>query len=171
VGKSSLINVLVQRRNLARTGAMPGRTQSINFFSLNDRLHLVDLPGYGFARVPREVRQAWKPMVETYLRERKTLRAVVVILDIRRDPSGGDLDLLQWLHAYGVPAVVVLTKADKLSRQKARSRAGKLGRELEPLGAGKPVLFSARTREGRGDVWRRIEDAVGERPQRPVSSP
>jgi GTP-binding protein len=171
VGKSSLLNVLARRRNLARTGATPGRTQCINFFSLDERLHLVDLPGYGFARVPREVQQAWKPMVEAYLRERKTLRAVVVILDVRREPSGGDLDLLRWLQAYGVPAVVVLTKSDKLSRQKARSRAGKLGRELAPLSTGKPVLFSARTREGRGDVWRRIEEAVGETVQRPVSRP
>ncbi|MCF8060935.1 MAG: ribosome biogenesis GTP-binding protein YihA/YsxC [Deltaproteobacteria bacterium] len=171
VGKSSLINVLVQRRNLARTGSTPGRTQSINFFSLDDRLHLVDLPGYGFARVPREVQQAWKPMVEAYLQERKTLRAVVVILDIRRDPSGGDLDLLQWLRAYGIPAVVVLTKADKLSRQKAKSRAGKLGRELATLSAGRPVLFSAKSREGRGDIWRRIEEVVGKEAQRPVSKP
>ena len=171
VGKSSLINVLVQRRNLARTGSTPGRTQSINFFSLDDRLHLVDLPGYGFARVPREVRQAWKPMVEAYLRDREDLRAVVVILDIRREPSEGDLALLQWLRAYGVPAVIVLTKADKLSRQKAKSRAGKLGRELAAFSDGRPVLFSAKSREGRGDVWRRIEEAVGKGVQRPVSRP
>jgi GTP-binding protein len=171
VGKSSLINVLVQRRNLARTGSTPGRTQSINFFSLDDRLHLVDLPGYGFARVPREVQQAWKPMVEAYLQGRAALRAVVVILDIRRDPSRGDLDLLQWLRAYGVPAVVVLTKADKLSRQKAKSRAGKLERELAAFSGGSPVLFSARTREGREDVWRRIDEAAGEGGQRPVSKP
>ncbi len=171
VGKSSLINVLVQRRNLARAGATPGRTQAINFFSLNDRLNLVDLPGYGFARVPPQVREAWKPMVEGYLRDRKSLHTVVVILDIRREPSEGDLDLLHWLEAYGIPAIIVLTKADKLSRSKRTARAGKLGRELTGLSTGKPVLFSALTREGRSDVWKRINELVGEEIQRPVSRP
>lgn len=160
VGKSSLINTLVQRRNLARTGSTPGRTQAINFFALNDRVHLVDLPGYGFARVPPQVREAWKPMVEAYLRERTTLRAVVVILDIRREPSQGDLDLLHWLESYGIPAIIVLTKADKLSGGKKTSQAGKLGRMLTGLSSEKPVPFSARTREGRRDVWKRIEEAL-----------
>lgn len=171
VGKSSLINVLSERRNLARTGSTPGRTQAINFFSLDDRLYLVDLPGYGFARVPPQVRQAWKPMVENYLRVRKSLSAVVVILDIRREPSKGDLDLLGWLDAYGIPALIVLTKADKLSRPKRAARAGKLGRELADFSSGKPVLFSALNREGRNEVWQRIHDLIGEASQRPVSSP
>ncbi len=160
VGKSSLINTLVQRRNLARTGSTPGRTQAINFFALHDRSHLVDLPGYGFARVPPQVREAWKPMVEAYLRERTTLRAVVVILDIRREPSQGDLDLLHWLESYGIPAIIVLTKADKLSRGKRAAQAGKLERVLRGMSPEKPILFSARTREGRRDVWMRIEEAL-----------
>jgi len=162
VGKSSLINVLVNRRNLARTGSTPGRTQAINYFCLDDRLFLVDLPGYGFARVPKEVQKAWRPMVETYLKERSTLRSVVVILDIRREPAQGDRDLLQWLAAFGIPAIVVLTKADKLSRPKRASRAANLSKQLAGLAPGEPVLFSAKTREGREEVWRRIHAAVAE---------
>jgi len=162
VGKSSLINALVNRRNLARTGSTPGRTQAINFFCLDDRLFLVDLPGYGFARVPKEVQKAWQPMVETYLKERSTLRSVVVILDIRREPAQGDRDLLQWLAAFRIPAIVVLTKSDKLSRPKRASRAANLSRQLAGLAPGKPVLFSAKTKEGREEIWRRIQAAVAE---------
>ena len=161
VGKSSLINVLVNRRNVARTGSTPGRTQAINFFSLDDRLFLVDLPGYGFARVPPEVRQAWRPMVEAYLQERASLRSVVVILDIRREPSQGDRDLLEWLGAYGIPAILVLTKIDKLSRSKRAAQAASLARQLADLAPDRPILFSAKTREGREEVWRRIDEAVG----------
>ncbi len=161
VGKSSLINVLVNRRNVARTGSTPGRTQAINFFNLDDRLFLVDLPGYGFARVPPEVRRAWRPMVETYLQERSSLRSVVVILDIRREPSRGDRDLLEWLRAYGIPAILVLTKIDKLSRSKRAAQAAGLARQLADLAPDRPVLFSAKTREGREEVWRRIDEAVG----------
>ena len=100
VGKSSLINVLVNRKGIARTSSTPGRTQAINFFCLEDRLYLVDLPGYGFARVPLHIKKSWGEMVETYLRKRSNLMAVVVILDIRRELSAGDKDLLEWLHYY-----------------------------------------------------------------------
>jgi len=160
VGKSSLINTLVNRRNIARTGSRPGRTQSINFFDLQDRLRLVDLPGYGFARVPAHVQAAWRPMVETYLRERKNLRGVVVILDVRRDPAEGDIDLLTWLKTYGIPPVVVLTKIDKLSRSKRSARAAAVTRALSGIMEREPVLFSARTREGLHEVWRRIEEVL-----------
>jgi GTP-binding protein len=171
VGKSSLINVLVNRRNLARTGSTPGRTQAINFFSANNFLNLVDLPGYGFAKVPPRVRAAWKPMIENYLSHRGSLRAVVAILDIRREPSQGDLDLLGWLKAYEIQSIIVLTKVDKLARSKRMSRAGKLGRTLAGLSTGKPILFSALTREGRNDVWKRIHELTGEGIQRPLSRP
>lgn len=171
VGKSSLINVLVNRRNLARTGSTPGRTQAINFFSVSNFLNLVDLPGYGFAKVPPRVRAAWKPMIENYFSHRGSLRAVVAILDIRREPSQGDLDLLGWLKAYEIQSIIVLTKVDKLARSKRMSRAGKLGRTLAGLSTGKPILFSALTREGRNDVWKRIHELTGEGIQRPLSRP
>jgi GTP-binding protein len=160
VGKSSLINVLVKRKGLARTSSKPGRTQAINFFNLEDRLYLVDLPGYGFARVPLHVKKSWGEMVETYLGRRKNLKAVVVILDIRRDVSAGDKELLDWLNTYGKKSIVVLTKADKLSRQKCISRAKQIGNQLQEITSEKPTLFSAKTREGREEIWEKINAAI-----------
>ena len=160
VGKSSLINVLVNIKKLARTSSTPGRTRAINFFTVGDRMYLVDLPGYGFARVPLKEKRSWGKMVETYLRKRANLKAVVVILDIRRDLSAGDIDLLNWLDQYGVNAITVLTKADKLSRQKAQSRAKLIGDQLGEISAEKPTLFSARTREGKEELWGKINRII-----------
>jgi len=160
VGKSSLINVLVKRKGVARTSAKPGRTQAINFFSLEDRLYLVDLPGYGFARVPLHVKKSWGEMVETYLRRRSNLKAVVIILDIRRDLSGGDKELLDWLRYHGKKSIVVLTKSDKLSRQKSISRAKQIENQLQEITSDKPILFSAKTREGREEIWEKINRAI-----------
>jgi GTP-binding protein len=162
VGKSSLINVLVNRKGLARTSSTPGRTQAINFFAVDDRMYLVDLPGYGFARVPLKIKKSWGDMVETYLRNRSNLKAVVVILDIRRDPSGGDRDLLDWLIQFGIKPIVVLTKADKLSRQKSRQRAKRIGEALERVSADEPTIFSAKTREGREKVWEKMKQALSD---------
>jgi GTP-binding protein len=156
VGKSSLINVLVNRRGLAKTSSRPGRTQAINFFLVDDRLYLVDLPGYGFAQVPLKVRASWQQMVEDYLSSRSNLKAVIVILDIRRDPSQGDKDLLGWLKHYGISSIPVLTKADKLSRNQAHSKVGEIERELEGLITSPPILFSSKTRQGRDNIWERI---------------
>jgi GTP-binding protein len=160
VGKSSLLNVLVNRRGLARTSSTPGRTQAINFFSVGDRLSLVDLPGYGYARVSKETQRTWGTMVETYLRKRSSLKAVVVILDIRREPNQGDLDLLAWLKGYGRRPIVVLTKVDKLSRNRSRQRAAEIRARLEPICATGAVLFSAKTREGREEIWKAIREAT-----------
>jgi GTP-binding protein len=160
VGKSSLINVLVKRKGLARTSSKPGRTQAINFFNLEDRMYLVDLPGYGFARVPLHVKKSWGGMVQTYLEKRNNLKAVVVILDIRRDLSAGDKELLEWLNYYGKKSIVVLTKADKLSRQKAISRVKQIGNQLEEITSEKPTLFSAKTREGQEEIWEKINRAI-----------
>lgn len=160
VGKSSLLNVLVNRRGLARTSSTPGRTQAINFFSVGDRLSLVDLPGYGYARVSKETQRTWGTMVETYLRKRSSLKAVVVILDIRREPNQGDLDLLAWLKGCGRRPIVVLTKVDKLSRNQSRQRAAEIRARLEPICATGAVLFSAKTREGREEIWKAIREAT-----------
>jgi len=161
VGKSSLINILVNRKGLARTSSRPGRTQSINFFTMGKSLYLVDLPGYGFARVPLKIKKSWQSMVETYLRERSNLKAVVVILDIRREVSSGDTDLLSWLKHYGINAIPVLTKADKLSRQKARTRAHTITRKLTDVSPIGPILFSAKTRQGREEIWDKIRRVAG----------
>jgi GTP-binding protein len=161
VGKSSLINVLLNRKKLARTSATPGRTQSINFFSVDDQFYVVDLPGYGFARVPLKVRAAWGEMVETYLRTRSNLKAVVVIVDIRRGFNPSDLSLLQALERFGKKAIVVLTKADKLSRQQRRAKINEISDRLADVHEGGPILFSAKTREGREEVWKQVLGSMG----------
>ena len=158
VGKSSLINVMTNRKNLARTSSTPGRTQSINYFSVGNSLYFVDLPGYGFARVPVKVKKSWQKMVENYLRKRSNLKAVVVILDIRREPTSGDIDLLNWLKHYEIYAILVLTKADKLSRQQTRKQADLIGSQLKMLCPGSPTVFSAKTRQGREEIWEQIEE-------------
>jgi GTP-binding protein len=161
VGKSSLINTLVNRRNLAKASSQPGRTRMINFFAVDGRIVLVDLPGYGFARVPPAEKAAWKVMVENYLRLRTNLRGVVVILDIRRDVSQMDLDLISWLNYYALPQIPVLTKADKLSRNEAAKRQAAISRQLASHGIGiKPALFSAKTRLGKEELWRAILDLL-----------
>ncbi|SPD74073.1 putative GTP-binding protein EngB [uncultured Desulfobacterium sp.] len=156
VGKSSLLNVIVNRKGLAKTSATPGRTQSINYFRVGSSLYLVDLPGYGFARVPLKVKQSWQLMVETYLKNRSNLKAVVVIMDIRREPTAGDIDLLMWLKHYEIAAIQVLTKADKLSRQQAAKQATLIKGVLKGICPTEPIVFSAKTRQGRDEVWERI---------------
>jgi len=156
VGKSSLINGLLGRKNLVRTSSTPGRTQTINFFLINNGFHFVDLPGYGYAKVPVEVRKKWGPMVERYFRAREALCAVVVILDIRRRPNEADHDLLAWLAHYSIPGIVVLTKADKLKRNKQNRQRGLIGEDLskDPSSF---ILFSATTGMGKQAVWKTIE--------------
>lgn len=159
VGKSSLVNTLLNRKGLVRTSSTPGRTQLLNFFAVNDVLHFVDLPGYGFARAPRAVRERWQPMIRNYLAGRTNLKAVVWLLDVRRDPSDEDLHFLDWLEEAERPTIPVVTKVDKLSRNElarrltAIARATGLERELF-------TTFSAVTREGVAEVWARIEAAI-----------
>lgn len=159
VGKSSLVNTLLNRKGLVRTSSTPGRTQLLNFFAVNDVLHFVDLPGYGFARAPRAVRERWQPMIRNYLAGRTNLKAVVWLLDVRRDPSDEDLRFLDWLEEAERPTIPVVTKVDKLSRNElarrltAIARATGLERELF-------TTFSAVTREGVAEVWARIEAAI-----------
>jgi GTP-binding protein len=164
VGKSSLINTLVERRNLAKISARPGRTRSINFFLVHHSFYLADLPGYGYAAVSRTVRQNWKHLVEAYLTRRPNLGAVVVIIDIRRGPGDADRELLNWLRAYEIQMVIVLTKADKLSRGRVKQRADFISRQLEE-GRLYPLLtFSAKTGQGKGELWKRIREAIEMKP-------
>src|SRR6056297_3964958 len=118
VGKSSLINMLVRRNKLARTSSRPGRTQSINFYSINNKFYFVDLPGYGFARVPDKVKEKWRELVNNYLYERKNLQAIVQIVDARHKPSSDDQMMVEWLKSVELPFIVVATKVDKLSKNK-----------------------------------------------------
>ena len=159
VGKSSLINTLVNRKRLVKTSSTPGRTQLINFFSVNDRLSLVDLPGYGYAKVPASVTRNWGPMIETYLKGRETLKAVVLIMDIRRIPRVEEQNFIDWLALYHRTPILVLTKADKLSKSAQKKQrqaiAAALGVDESAL-----ILFSAKTRLGKPMVWSAIERIV-----------
>ena len=157
VGKSSLINALVDRKSLAKTSNTPGRTQLINFFTVNNSLFFVDLPGYGFAKVPRSVKKDWGDMIETYLRERRNLALVVFILDVRRDPSADDLSLRDWLDHYRIPYAAILTKADKLSNQQALGRKKLIEKAMGKGASGNTILFSAKTRKGSEELWQFIE--------------
>ena len=156
VGKSSLINILVNRKHLVKTSSTPGRTQTINFFDINKNLTFVDLPGYGYARVPEAIQKKWGPMIETYLSGRRTLKAVVMIMDIRRTPREEEQNLIEWLKHYSIARILVLTKADKLSKtnqnQKRTVYAATLGENEDDL-----ILFSAKSRQGREALWQAIE--------------
>ena len=158
VGKSSLINTLVGRKNLAKTSNTPGRTQLINFFTINEKLSFVDLPGYGFAKVSQSVKKNWGEMVAAYLKERQSLALVIFILDIRRDPSKDDLSLRDWLEHYRIPYLYVLTKADKLSNNQSVSQRSKIERDLHAEAGRGIILFSAKTEKGKNDIWQVLED-------------
>ncbi|MFQ5847443.1 MAG: ribosome biogenesis GTP-binding protein YihA/YsxC [Candidatus Methylomirabilales bacterium] len=156
VGKSSLMNRLLGRRRLARVSRTPGRTQTINFYRVNDAFYFVDLPGYGYARVSERVRRSWAPMVEGYLRGREVLRAVVVIVDARHPPTPLDQEMGAWLRAARIPHLVVLTKVDKVNRGARRRH-----REITAAAMGirdpeEVLLFSAVTGEGEEHLWRRL---------------
>jgi len=130
VGKSTLINTLVNRKHLVKTSSTPGRTQLLNFFDINERLVFVDLPGYGYAKVPGRVKKEWGRMIETYLSTRSTLKGVVLILDIRRKPREEENNFIAWFHQQGIPAVLILTKADKLSKTKQKKQITAIQNEL-----------------------------------------
>jgi len=158
VGKSSLMNTLVGRRKLAKTSNTPGRTQLINFFTVNDSMSFVDLPGYGFAKVARSVKKDWGDMMEAYLRERQNLAMVIFILDIRRDPSEDDLSLRDWLEHYRIPYISILTKADKLSNNQAIGRRKLIEKSLGTNAQKKTILFSAKTQKGKEELWQFLEN-------------
>ena len=155
VGKSSLINVLVNRKNLVKTSSSPGKTQSINFFNINNKITFVDLPGYGYAKVPIEVRKSWKPLIENYLKTRKHLKLAILIFDVRRIPSQEDISLVQWFDFYKIPVLLILNKIDKLSKSQLKRQVGLIKKSLPP-NPSNIILFSAVTREGKSEVWKQI---------------
>ena len=158
VGKSSLINALVNKRGLAQTSSTPGRTRLINFFTVNDELSLVDLPGYGYARAPEKIRNQWGPMIEKYLLQRKALRLVIVILDVRREISQEDLSLFEWLQFHQIPYSPVLTKIDKVSKNDLSTQKKNI---RSCLGLIDPILaFSAVKGTGKDQIWKAILKAT-----------
>ena len=159
VGKSSLINTLVNRKNLVRTSSSPGRTQMLNFFRINNQVNFVDFPGYGFAKVPLKVRAQWKPMVESYLKHRTTLQLVIILLDIRRVPSSDDASLIRWLESFNIPFLIVLTKTDKLSQNKCSAQQ-KIIQDFLLLKREEVICFSAVTKKGRQEILKRIMSVI-----------
>ena len=162
VGKSSLINVLLRRtrKKLARVSATPGKTRSLNFYLVNDLFFLVDLPGFGFARVSSSVRRSWKALVEDYLVGEPKLRGVVHLVDARHDPTITDLEMVEFLAARGVPTLVVLTKMDKLKRM-ARESAVAVAVERLNIDEDQVLGFSSKTGEGRAELLTALDDLIG----------
>jgi GTP-binding protein len=159
VGKSSLLNALVRRKSFARVSRTPGRTREINFFRVNNTFVLVDLPGYGYARISKAKKAEWRPMIESYLRRTTQLRGIVLLLDIRREPSEDDRAMLDFLAELGVPTIVALTKADKLTKADARDTVAKISRILA-LEPDQVIQFSAHSGEGRVELLDALMELV-----------
>ena len=160
VGKSSLINMLTNNKKLAKISGRPGKTQLINHFIINDEWYLVDLPGYGYAKAPKSVQKSWGPMIEIYLSTRSNLRGVVLILDIRRTPGEQEHNLIDWLHYYNLAIIMILTKADKLSKSNRIKQHRIIGNTLA-VDVDDLIVFSAKSRLGKEAVWKTIEQLPG----------
>jgi len=160
VGKSSLINFLLNRKSLVKTSGVPGKTRQLNFFLINDRFRLVDLPGYGFSRAPKQEQANWVSLVESYLRNRPGLRGVVLILDVRHDPGPNDRMMKDWLEYFRVPYLAVANKIDKVSKGRIPERLAELAKTLGlPQ---KPLPCAARSRQGGGELWLRLQEWLGQ---------
>lgn len=159
VGKSSLLNRLIHRKKFARVSNTPGRTREVNFFKVNDAFILVDLPGYGYARVSKEQRAEWRPLIEGYMRRSTQLRGIVQLIDIRHDPTEDDRQMLDFLGELGVPTIVVLTKIDKLTAKQKTDRVFAIARDLA-LDSEQVIPFSAVTGEGRNDLAEAVESLL-----------
>ena len=160
VGKSSLINALMNRKAYARTSSQPGKTQTINFYKINDAFYYVDLPGYGYAKVSLEAKEKWGKMIERYLRRSRMLKLVFLLVDIRHDPSANDKSMYEWIVYNGYHPVVIATKLDKINRSQ---RAKQLKTIRQGLGMGAEdilIPFSAETKEGREEIWKLLERTV-----------
>ncbi len=157
VGKSSLINALMNRKSLARTSSQPGKTQTINFYNINDALYFVDLPGYGYAKVSQQEKEKWGRMIERYLHQSNVLKAVFLLIDIRHDPSANDKTMYEWILANGFHPIIIATKADKINRSQLQKQIKAV---RQGLGAGKDTVvlpFSAQTKQGREEIYEVID--------------
>ena len=170
VGKSSLLNRLIHRKKMARVSNTPGRTREVNFFRVNDAFILVDLPGYGYARVSKEKRAEWRPLIEGFMRSSEQLRGIVLLLDVRHDPTTDDRQMLDFLSEIGVPTIVVLTKIDKLTTKQRAEQIFTISRDLA-LDAEQVIAFSAVTGEGRNELAEAVEGLLAQPSWRAVASP
>jgi len=157
VGKSSFINTLINRKGLARTSGKPGKTQTLNFYLIENALHFVDVPGYGYAKVSKTERAKWGKMIETYLTGRKQLKAVVSLVDMRHEPTADDVQMYEFLKYYQLPVIVVATKSDKIPRGKWQKHAAVIKKKLDMDPQDTFVIFSSETKEGKEAAWEAIE--------------
>ena len=162
VGKSSLINALMNRKAYARTSSQPGKTQTINFYNINDALYYVDLPGYGYAKVAQDVKAKWGKMIENYLHQSPMLKRVFLLIDIRHEPSVNDKTMYDWIVYNGYQPVIIATKLDKINRSQVQKHM-KMVRQGLGIGQDVTVIpFSAETKQGRDEIWALIEEMMGE---------
>lgn len=158
VGKSSLINGLINRKSLARTSSQPGKTQTINFYHVNDAMYLVDLPGYGYAKVSEEIKAKWGQMIERYLNTSPMLKAVFLLIDIRHEPSANDKNMYDWIIHNGFQPIIIATKLDKIKRSQVPKQVKLIRTGLDVV-EGTPIIpFSAETKQGREEIWELIEE-------------
>ena len=163
VGKSSLINSLLNRKKLVKTSATPGKTQMINFFDVNHEFVCADLPGYGFAKVPKAVQKKWQVLVEQYLTTRENLKTVVLIVDIRRKPTDLDLHMQEWLEEYNVDYILVATKADKLSQAEQSKQLKQIRQAFVKDSGQELVAYSSKNQKGRKELWKLLEKRIEEK--------
>ena len=162
VGKSSLINTLMNRKSFARISSQPGKTQTVNYYNVNDIFYLVDLPGYGYAKVSKEVAAKWMKMIERYLNTSQCLRVVFLLIDIRHDPSAKDVEMYRMLTQKGLNPLIIATKADKISKMARQNNVAQIRKKLEVV-EGTPIIpFSAQTKEGKEEIWEYIDYFVKE---------
>ncbi len=160
VGKSSLINALMQRKALARTSAQPGKTQTINFYNINNAMYLVDLPGYGYAKASQSEKEKWGQMIENYLHQSKQLRAVFLLIDIRHAPSANDKQMYDWIVYQGYDPIIIATKLDKINRSQVAKQVKLIRTELGVKPGTQILPFSAQTKQGREEIWELMETLV-----------
>ncbi|MRH42945.1 YihA family ribosome biogenesis GTP-binding protein [Aquibacillus halophilus] len=160
VGKSSFINKMINRKNLARTSSKPGKTQTLNFYKINDVFYFVDVPGYGYAKVSKKEREAWGKMLEEYFVERKNLKAAALIVDIRHDPTADDITMYNFFKHYELPVVVIATKLDKVAKNKRESHMRRTMKVLELEDGDVVIPFSSETAEGKEKAWKAIEHFI-----------
>ena len=160
VGKSSLINALMNRKALARTSATPGKTQTINFYNINDIMYLVDLPGYGYAKVSEREKEQWGKLIERYLNTSKQLKAVFLLIDIRHEPSANDRMMYEWILAQGYEPIIIATKLDKLKRSQVQKHVKMVKEGLKVLPGTIIIPFSAETKQGREEIWELIDNLL-----------
>ena len=162
VGKSSLINALMNRKSLARTSSQPGKTQTINFYNINDALYYVDLPGYGYASVSKEVKAKWGKLIERYLRNSKQLQCVFLLVDIRHAPSTNDVEMYEWILANGFYPIIIATKLDKIKRSQVQKNVKIIKEKLNVEPGTIIIPFSAQTKQGRDEIWDIIDQITKE---------